>query len=145
GLDPVNTRLAKEIILERCQAGKTIIMSTHQMHQVEALCNRIVLINKGRTVLSGEIGQIKRQFAGNAVNVAGEGDFSQLPGVLETHRENGEWHLVLADGTSPQEIFRLLAERPALHVERFEVATPSLDDIFISVVQEDGSQEGGDV
>ena len=55
GLDPVNTRLVKKIIIEQCKSGKTIIMSTHQMHQVEALCSRIVLIDSGRTVLYGEV------------------------------------------------------------------------------------------
>jgi ABC-2 type transport system ATP-binding protein len=133
GLDPVNTRLIKGIIEEQRQAGKTIIMSTHQMYQVEALCSRIVLINKGRTVLYGEVEQIKRDFAGNAVVVEGQGDFTALPGILQAHRENGEWHLPLEVGTSPQDVFRALAERD-VKIERFEIAEPSLDDIFISVV-----------
>ena len=71
GLDPVNTRLVKEIIEEQRRAGKAIIMSTHQMHQVEALCSRIVLINNGEAVLYGEVDQIRRQFAGNAVRRCG--------------------------------------------------------------------------
>ena len=83
GLDPVNTRLVKEIIEEQRRAGKAIIMSTHQMHQVEALCSRIVLINNGEAVLYGEVDQIRRQFAGNAVMLSGQGDFTGLPGVLE--------------------------------------------------------------
>src|SRR3990172_12453559 len=74
GLDPVNTRLVEEIIQEQRQAGKTIIMCTHQMYQVEALCSRIALIDKGRTVLYGEVDRIKRDFAGNAVSVKGQGD-----------------------------------------------------------------------
>jgi ABC-2 type transport system ATP-binding protein len=55
GLDPVNTRLVKEIIEEQRLAGKAILMSTHQMYQVEALCNRIILINEGHTVLYGAV------------------------------------------------------------------------------------------
>jgi len=140
GLDPVNTRLAKDIILEACEAGKTIIMSTHQMHQVEAMCNRIVLINEGRTVLYGEVEKIKRDFAGNAVTVEGTGDFEGIPGVLETRSENGEQHLILEKNANPQEIFRALAQRDHLHIERFEIAEPSLDDIFISVVQNTNSR-----
>ncbi len=77
GLDPVNTRLVEDIIREQQAAGKTIIMSTHQMHQVEALCSRIALIDKGRTVLYGEVDQIKRNFAGNAVTITGQGDFTE--------------------------------------------------------------------
>jgi len=143
GLDPVNTRMAKRIIEEQRQAGKTIIMSTHQMHQVEALCNRIVLINAGRTILYGELGQIKRDFAGNAVVVEGRGDFANLPGVQESRRNNGEWHLTLGRGTSPQDIFRFLASRDDISIDRFEIAEPSLDDIFIAVVQGD-KYIGGD-
>ncbi|MEZ4642471.1 MAG: ATP-binding cassette domain-containing protein [Chloroflexota bacterium] len=136
GLDPVNTRLAKEIIEEQRQAGKTIIMSTHQMYQVEALCQRIVLINNGRTVLYGEVDDIKRNFAGNAVELEGHGDFASLPGVLEIRSQNGTHHLALAPGTNPQDIFRTLATRDGIKVERFEIAEPSLDDIFVAVVKE---------
>jgi ABC-2 type transport system ATP-binding protein len=141
-LDPVNTRLVKKIIKEQCQAGKTIIMSTHLMHQVEAMCNRIVLINEGRTVLYGEINKIKRDFAGNAIIVEGTGRFENIQGVLETRQENGEWHLILDGGTNPQDVFRSLARRDDLHIDRFEIAEPSVDDIFISVVQGDISRGG---
>jgi ABC-2 type transport system ATP-binding protein len=137
GLDPVNTRLVKEIIEELRAAGKAIIMSTHQMYQVEALCSRIVLINQGATVLYGKVEEIKRDFAGNAVTLEGQGDFEGLPGVLEMRRHNGAWHLTLDAGISPQQIFRALAKREDAHVERFEIAEPSLDDIFIRVVKEE--------
>ena len=135
GLDPVNTRLIEDIIREQQQTGKTIVMSTHQMYQVEALCSRIALINKGRTVLYGEVDQIKHNFAGNAIAVKGQGDFTNVPGVLETRHTNGDWHMALAAGTNPQDVFRALAAREGLKIERFEIAEPSLDDIFISVVQ----------
>ncbi|HLF26289.1 MAG TPA: ATP-binding cassette domain-containing protein [Anaerolineae bacterium] len=136
GLDPVNTRLVKDIIEEQRQAGKTIIMSTHQMYQVEALCSRIVLIDQGRTVLYGEVDQIKRNFAGNAVTVVGQGDFTQVPGVVEARTENDAWHLALAPGADPQSVLRALAARAGVKIERFEIAEPSLDDIFVSVVRD---------
>jgi ABC-2 type transport system ATP-binding protein len=136
GLDPVNTRLIQEIILEQRRAGRTVLMSTHQMHQVEALCNRIVLIDQGYSVLYGEVEEIKRNFAGHAVVVEGEGDFADVPDVLEARRENGAWHLALGPGVDPQDILRTLAVRPDLRVERFEIAEASLDDIFVAVVQE---------
>jgi ABC-2 type transport system ATP-binding protein len=138
GLDPVNTRLIKEIIDEQRQAGRTIIMSTHQMNQVEALCSRIVLINQGRTVLYGEVDQIKRNFAGNAVSVDGQGDLSNVPGVLEARHENGTWHMTLQVGVSPQDVLRTLATRDDVKIDRFEIAEPSLDDIFVSVVEQSG-------
>jgi len=136
GLDPVNTRLIKQIIQELRDAGKTIIMSTHQMHQVEALCSRIVLIDDGYSVLYGKVDEIKQDFAGHAVAVRGQGDFTEIPGVMETRPENGGWHLTLEEGTSPQEILQTLANRERVTIERFEIAEPSLDDIFVSVVQD---------
>lgn len=135
GLDPVNTRLVKEIMAEQRQAGKTIIMSTHQMYQVEALCQRIVLINNGRNVLYGPVDEIKRNFAGNAIELKAQGDLSNLPGVRETRGENGIHHLALDIGVDPQSIFQTLAARPDVKIERFEVAQPSLDDIFVTVVK----------
>jgi ABC-2 type transport system ATP-binding protein len=142
GLDPVNTRLVKNTIMDLCNAGKTIIMSTHQMHQVETMCNRIVLINAGCTVLYGEVDKIKRDFAGNAVVIEGQGNFNGIPGVLETRQENGEVHLILDNETNPQNIFHFLAQRDDIRIDRFEIAEPSLDDIFISVVQGDGPSGG---
>jgi ABC-2 type transport system ATP-binding protein len=136
GLDPVNTRLVKEILEDQRQAGKTIIMSNHQMHQVEELCTRIVLINRGRSVLYGKVSEIKRNFAGNAVAIQGHGNFEDLPGVLHVHRENGSWQIGLQPGVSPQEIFRTLATREGITVERFEISEPSLEDIFVQTVQE---------
>jgi ABC-2 type transport system ATP-binding protein len=136
GLDPVNTRLVKEIIDDLRQANKSIIMSTHMMYQVEALCNRIVLINNGRSVIYGEVGKIKRSFAGNAIELKGQGNFAEMPGVLEARQVNGNWHLALAPGENPQEIFRQLAAAPNTTIDRFEIAEPSLDDIFVTVVKE---------
>lgn len=135
GLDPVNTRLVKEIIEEQREAGKAIIMSTHQMYQVEALCGRIVLISQGETVLYGEVEAIKQEFAGNSVTIEGEANFEGLEGVLEARRHNGDWHLALETGTSPQAVFRALAQQEGARIERFEITEPSLDDIFISVVK----------
>jgi ABC-2 type transport system ATP-binding protein len=136
GLDPVNTRLVKQILEEQRLAGRSILMSTHQMYQVEALCDRIVIIDEGRSVLYGPVRDIKRNFSGNAVAVEGQGDLSGLPGVLETRQENGTWHLALEVGTDPQDVLRALAGRKGTKIDRFELAEPSLDDIFVNVVQD---------
>jgi ABC-2 type transport system ATP-binding protein len=142
GLDPVNTRLVKSIIEELREQGKTIIMSTHQMYQVEALCNRIVLIHRGRTVLYGEVDAIKRDFAGNALEIEGHGDFLNLPGVLEARQHNGTWNLTLEPGADSQDVLRAVMNRDGVKLERFEVAEPSLEDIFVTVVQrEEGNSD----
>lgn len=134
-LDPVNTRVAIDILTEQAQRGAAIIMSTHLMFQVEAMCNRIILIDRGRTVLYGGVDEIKREFATNALIVQGTGDFRHLPGVLEARQENSHWRLALAQGAEPQIIFRALAAQEGARIERFELAEPSLDDIFVQVVQ----------
>ncbi|MBN1320845.1 MAG: ATP-binding cassette domain-containing protein [Thermoleophilia bacterium] len=141
GLDPVNTRLIKEIIQEQVAAGRSVIMSTHQMYQVQALCDRIVLIDHGSSVLYGRVDEIRREFAANAIILEGEGDFSGLPQVLEARQEDGGWHLSLEAEADPQEVLRALAARPGVRLERFERAEPSLDDIFITVVT-DGRRTG---
>ena len=141
GLDPVNTRLVQEIFEEQRAAGKAIIMSTHIMHQVEELCTRIVLIDKGQAVLYGDVRDIKRNAAGNAVRIEGQGEFGQLDGVLDARRVNSGWQMALAPGTGPQDILRQLAASDTFRLQRFEIAEPSLDDIFVSVVQ---GKEGAD-
>lgn len=143
-LDPINTRVAIEILEDQRRAGKTIIMSTHLMFQVEAMCNRIVLIDKGRTVLYGAVDQIKRDFATNAILIEGQGDFSGLPGVLDLRQQNNHWRLSLATGAEPQAVLRALASRAGVTVTRFELAEPSLDDIFIAVVQGAKAAPGGE-
>jgi ABC-2 type transport system ATP-binding protein len=143
GLDPVNARLVMGILEEQRALGRTIIMSTHLMHQVEALCNRIVLIDHGRSVLYGPVDRIKREFAGHALVVRGQGRLEPVPGVLEIRQVNGEWHLALEAAADPRAVLRALAASEAFAIERFEVAQPSLDDIFIAVVR-DGRSPTGD-
>ena len=111
-------------------------MSTHLMYQVEAMCNRIVLIDKGRTVLYGEVDQIKRDFATQRHPRRGAGRFQGL--ARRAGCAAGEQSLAacrLAPGAEPQAVFRALAGRDGVKIERFELAEPSLDDIFVAVVQ----------
>jgi ABC-2 type transport system ATP-binding protein len=135
GLDPVNTRLVKDIIEEMRQKGKSIVMSTHQMHQVEALCNRIVLIDRGESVLYGEVNKIKRNFSGNAIVIEGQGELSHIPGVIDMRRSNGGYHLSLESGIDPQAVFRSLGQQNGYRIDRFQIEEPSLEDIFVTIVQ----------
>jgi ABC-2 type transport system ATP-binding protein len=135
GLDPVNTQLAKDLMLELRQQGVTVIMSTHIMHQVEEMCNRIVLINQGRNVLYGEVAQIQREYSGHAVRVKVDGELPALAGVQAVTPHNGAVQLLLDQQTSPQEILQQLVSQHSA-IEQFEIALPSLDEIFIRVVSE---------
>lgn len=143
-LDPVNIDLVKQILLEMKAQGKGIIMSSHQLPLVEALCDRIVLINKGRRVVYGTVRAVKEQFAGNDVIVAGQGQFESLPGVAAATRVGGlasdgrgQFRLSLAQGLTPGDLFRSLAARPDFQIERFEVALPSLEEVFLKAVKQE--------
>ncbi len=115
--------------------GAAIMMSTHQMDRVEELCQRMCMFNQGQVVLYGNVGEVRRRFAPNAVIIEGTGPFDLLAGVQRIERTNQGTELWLDEATDPQSILRALATRPEFTVERFVVATPSLDDIFIAVVQ----------
>jgi ABC-2 type transport system ATP-binding protein len=140
-LDPVNTQMVKDLLREERARGTTIVMSTHQMHQVEALCDRLVLINRGQVVLYGRLGDIRRKYAGQDVLIrtADELPF-HLPGVDNMARENGEIRLQLASGFSSQDLLRELVQRDVA-LEQFEIAMPTLDEIFIQIVQGEGAPE----
>jgi ABC-2 type transport system ATP-binding protein len=134
-LDPVNLELVKDVMEELRDQGVTIIMSTHQMQQVEELCDRILLINDGKNVLYGDLNEIRRRFSGHAVLVRTEDKLPELPGVKERESHNGDLKLTLMDNTSPQDLFKALAAS-GTNLEKFEVAVPSLSEIFIRVVEE---------
>jgi len=133
GLDPVNTQLVKDLMLELREAGTTIIMSTHMMRQVEELCDRIVLIDDGYNVLYGELDQIRRDHSGHAVVVRVAGELPQMTGVETVTSRNGALHLTLSIGASPQDILQQLLSNQVT-VEQFEIAMPTLDEIFIRTV-----------
>ncbi len=135
GLDPVNTQLVKDLMDELRREGTTIIMSTHMMHQVEELCDRIVLIDHGRNILYGGVEQIRRDYSGHAVLVRIDGVMPPVRGVTNVSQHNGALQLALEPDTSPQDVLRQLMSSHAT-VEQFEIAMPTLDEIFVQVVSE---------
>jgi ABC-2 type transport system ATP-binding protein len=140
GLDPVNTQVVKDLLLELHRQNVTIIMSTHQMQQVEELCDRILLINHGKVMLYGKLEQIRRQYAGNAVLVrAGKPLPVGLPGVVDVAEHNSASRLTLSPDVSPQDLLRNLVELD-IPLEQFEIAVPTLDEIFIRVVKGEAGQ-----
>jgi len=132
GLDPVNTELMKNTFLELRDRGKSLIFSTHQMSQVEELCDRVLMIAHGRAVLYGNLREIKTRYRSHAVIVEADGALPELDGVLERHENRGETELVLDSRTTPQQMLERLVSA-GVAVNRFEVATPSLNEIFLEV------------
>jgi ABC-2 type transport system ATP-binding protein len=140
-LDPVNTQMVKEMLVEERKRGKSIIMCTHQMAQVEQLCDRLILINHGSLVLSGSLADIRHQFASRDVFIRTESAIpTGLAGIQSVEPHNGRSKLILSEDTTPQQILSQLVQHGII-LEEFEIAVPSLDEIFIKVVS---GEEAGD-
>ncbi|NOY77917.1 MAG: ATP-binding cassette domain-containing protein [Calditrichaeota bacterium] len=141
GLDPVNAQLVKDVILEEHKRGITIIFSTHLMEQVEKLCDRICLINKGQAILEGKIQDIKQRFGKNHVIVSysGESDFlSDLS--IQSYNDYGNYvEILLAKEADPQDLLRKIIRQADVH--KFEVTEPSMHEIFIETVQSLGGNK----
>ena len=137
GLDPVGTNVMRDAMIELSRAGKTLIVSSHQMATVEQMCDRVVLINKGEKVLDGRVSEIKASYGKNTLILAFEGDGSflkSLPGVASVNDHGRYAELRLGPGADPQAILRAASDK--LKITRFEVVEPSLHDIFIERVTE---------
>ena len=133
GLDPINVLLMKDMIREQQQRGATVIFSTHQMVDVEEMCQRVLLINEGQRLLYGALDDLKRSRGTHNVKVTAENCPTSVPGASLVNNSNGHYEYQIGGDSGPETVIRsfLDAEIP---VERYEVALPSLNDIFIEEV-----------
>jgi ABC-2 type transport system ATP-binding protein len=134
GLDPLNQELLKTIILEMRSQGKTVIFSTHVMHEAEKLCDFILLINKGKSILDGRLDEIRSRQSAHTVSIELEGDASfvqNLPMVSAVKSEGKRLDVVLADDDTQQFLQALMQQAK---VRAFEVKKPSLHEIFVNLV-----------
>ncbi len=138
-LDPINAQLVREIILEMRDAGKAVIMTSHLMSLVEALCDRIALIHHGEVVLLGTVADVRRQFARNVVRISGSGRLDEnLDGVTYVEQLTAsEWQLFVEPDFPPQDVVSQLVQTADFTLDRFEVDMPSLDEVFVQVVKGD--------
>jgi ABC-2 type transport system ATP-binding protein len=135
GLDPVNTKLLKDVIVDLKRNGKSILFSTHQMEQVEQLCDAITLINRGKAVLQGELREVKSRFGRDTIDIEYEGDdsFLQTPGIVgTTNGTSNRVQVKLAPGGDAQAILRAAVAKT--RILKFELMEPSLEEIFIETV-----------
>ncbi len=135
GLDPINTDLLKTIMLEMRDEGKTVILSTHVMHEAEKLCDSILLINKGKAILDDRLANIQSQRTSHVVSVELEGDtgfIEKLPTVTAIKSNGHRLEISLVDKADTQELLKSLVSR--VRVQRFEVKVPSLHEIFVDLV-----------
>jgi ABC-2 type transport system ATP-binding protein len=132
GLDPVNVELLKGMLFKLRNQGKALILSTHQMNEIEELCDRILMINHGRSVLYGNLDEIKSKYRSNSVLLEFEGELGDVQGVTEKRTHKGYVELVLDGSSTPQQVLERLVGRGTV-INRFEVATPPLNEIFLRV------------
>lgn len=135
GLDPVNTKLFKDIMLEMKKKGRTIVFSTHRMEQVEMICDNICLINKAERVLEGNLSHIKKQYGKNTVilDYDGEADFIKNIPEIEKIDDYGKFmEIKLKETSSPQDLLPKLVGK--ISINKYEVKEPTLNAIFIEKV-----------
>ena len=136
GLDPVNSNLIKDEIYRLAQNGATIIFSTHRMEQVEEICNKIVLVNKGKKILDGSVQDVKQQFKENLFSI----QLEKMPvsvqcNAFETIKTNKQELIVkIKDGFRPNDVLGYFINE-GTNIISFKEMLPSLNEIFISLVE----------
>jgi ABC-2 type transport system ATP-binding protein len=135
GLDPINSRLLKDLIVEQRARGTTVILSTHRMEEVEAMCESICLISRGRAVLSGRLKDIKARYGRNTIAVehgSGPGRLNGIPGVQACDDGGREATLRLEADADPQRVMRAVLDR--VEAASIRLDEPHIEDIYLEVV-----------
>ena len=132
GLDPVNTEILKQVIIEEKERGATIIFSDHVMTNVEELCDDVVMIRDGKVILDGSVQEVRNQYGKTRLFVSSslsQTELEALPHVTKASLTNqGTWRLVLDDEAAGKELFDLLTK--GQYIETFDQQAPTIDEIF---------------
>jgi len=136
GLDPVNTEILKNIIIELVKKGKYIIMSAHEMHTIEEFCTNILIINKGKTVLKGNIKEIKKTYPANRIILETEEDITKIIESEKLTIENSHDNNYVIKIDEEKQGYNLLKKivKEKININKFEIMKPTLNDIFIEKV-----------
>ena len=138
GLDPVNTELLKEVILELVEKGKYIVMSSHQMTSIEEFCSEVVIINKGKTVLKGNLKEIKDTYKANRLIINTKQDITAEVKELNLNIEkniDNNYEIKIENEEIAHTLLKNLVNRN-IEIDKFELKKPTLNDIFIEKVGE---------
>lgn len=142
GFDPVNRRLLMDIIAEQNKKGASVMMVTHQMEEVERLCQRAIMLKGGKARAYGTIDSIKEEFGGQRIILRFSGQLPSRPRLYSAAKQETSYaELTPHDGVSPQRILRELAGIKDLTIHTFDVQRPSLDEIFVSIYGEHAKEE----
>ena len=138
GLDPVNTEILKNIIIDLVKNGKYIIMSAHQMSTIEEFCSDILILDKGKTVLQGNLKQIKETYPANRVQIDVKQNIDSYINELDLEVENtnnNNYTIKINDEEKAHKLLNNLISN-GIKVDKFEIKKPTLNDIFIEKVGE---------
>ena len=139
GLDPVNTELLKEVILELVEKGKYIVMSSHQMTSIEEFCSDVVIINKGKTVLKGNLKEIKDTYKANRLIINTKQDITaeikELNLNIEKNIDNN-YEIKIENEEIAHTLLKNLVNKN-IEIDKFELKKPTLNDIFIESQNDD--------
>jgi ABC-2 type transport system ATP-binding protein len=147
GFDPVNRRLLMDIIAEQKRAGATVVMVTHQMEEVERLCDRVILLKDGTAEAYGTIDEVQNKYGGRIIRLKYSGTIPPSPHYEVTLRDTNYAELSITDATDEAAILKDLIDG-GVTVRSFTTTKVSLEDIFIRVYgdqnnPDDGSPDGG--
>lgn len=148
GLDPVNQRLLRDLVVEEHRRGATVLFSTHVMVHAEQLCDHVVMIHKGAKVLDESISGIRARFDPRSIlfePMEPDADIQPLasvPGVVDIARDGAAWNLTLQERTDPAAVIRDVAARMA--PARIEVRRPTLEDVFVAIVEDHAPATGAE-
>lgn len=138
GLDPVNTELLKEVILELVKKGKYIIMSSHQMTSIEEFCKDVVITNKGKTVLKGNLKEIKNSYPARKLEINSDRDITSYikdAGMIVEKNIDNNYQIKVEKEEQAHSLMKTLVLQ-GVKLDKFELQKPSLNDIFIEKVGE---------
>ena len=138
GLDPVNTEILKNVIIDLVKEGKYIIMSSHQMASIEEFCSDILILNKGKTVLQGNLKEIKESYKANRIEIVAEEDIDKYinnESMKIEFSKNNEYSIKITDEKDAHQLLNKLVSNNIV-VNKFEIKKPTLNDIFIEKVGE---------
>jgi ABC-2 type transport system ATP-binding protein len=145
GLDPVNSQVMKDVVVDLAREGRTVLFSTHIMEQAEKMCDRVVIISRGQKVVDGTMAEVKQEGGRRHVALTFHRDGARAAGVLadrtlvvKADDYGASAEVEMAAGASPDQLLRALVDSGA-GISRFEVVEPSLESIFIAKVGRDAS------
>ncbi len=138
GLDPVNTEIIKNIIIDLVKNGKYVIMSAHQMSTIEEFCSDILILNKGKTVLKGNLKEIKNSYPANRVEIDVNKNIDNYIEKFKLEKENEKNNDYIIKIENEEAAHNLLNElvKDGIQINKFEIKKPTLNDIFIEKVGE---------